>query len=128
MSLKKIHDILVIDDDPVLIKLLDEQLKKAGYAVTVAREAPLGLQFAMTNDYDVIILDVMMPIINGYNICKLLKTQEHKKHTPIILLTSRDQREDVQIGMDMGANAYLTKPVNIDELLRAMETVSQTHA
>ena len=124
MSQEQMKRILVVDDDPVQVKLLGETLKKRGFDVTTTTEAADGLQKAMLNHPDLIILDVMMPVINGYNFCKLLKDQPDRKHIPIILLTSRDNIEDVKIGLKMGANAYLTKPVNMEELLKTIHMVS----
>ena len=118
-------NILVVDDDPVLTKLLHSTLTQKGFNVTATENAADGLQFAIKNHPDLIILDVMMPIINGYNFCRLLKNEEGKKHIPIILLTARDKMDDVQIGMEMGAEAYLTKPVNMDELLKTIQMVSR---
>jgi len=116
--------ILVVDDDPVLTKLLHSTLTQKGYEVTAAQDAADGLQTAIHQHPDLIILDVMMPIINGYNFCRLLKNEEGKKDIPIILLTARDEMDDVEIGMQMGAEAYLTKPVNMDELFRTIKVVS----
>lgn len=119
-----IKNILVVDDDPVQIKLLSEALTGKGFEISTSIEAAKGLQMAMDLTPDMIILDVMMPIINGYNFCKLIKSQDIKKAIPIILLTSRDQKEDIEIGMDVGADAYLTKPVNITELLRTINCIA----
>lgn len=116
--------VLVIDDDPTLIKMLEKCLEGKGYKVQVSQDAPQGLQEAMINHPDLIVLDVMMPVINGYNICRLLKDEEATKDIPIILLTSRDAREDVAIGMDMGADAYLIKPVDTNELFKMIELLS----
>jgi len=118
-------EILVVDDDPVLIKLLHSTLTEKGFKVTAMSNAADGLQCAIKNHPGLIILDVMMPIINGYNFCRLLKNEEGKKNIPIILLTARDQMDDVEIGMEMGAEAYLTKPVNMGELLRTIQTLTR---
>ena len=123
----KIHKILVVDDDPVQNKLLESRLAQNGYSVQVANDAPDGLQTAMSTHPHCVILDVMMPIINGYNFCRILKNEMNRKDLGIILLTSRDKLEDIQIGMDMGADAYLIKPVNIDELLRTIKVVENNH-
>ncbi|MCA9409310.1 MAG: response regulator [Candidatus Omnitrophica bacterium] len=120
---KKIESVLVVDDDPVQTRLLESRLKENGYKITVTTEAAEGLQIAMDQKPDLIVLDVMMPIINGYNFCKLLKTEKLDKRIAIILLTSRDDKEDVEIGLEMGADAYLTKPVNIEELLKTIKVV-----
>ncbi len=119
----KIQSILVVDDDPVQNKLLESRLAQNGYAVKISNDAADGLQMAMNTQPHCIILDVMMPIINGYNFCHLLKSQEKHKNIAVILLTSRDKMEDVEIGLQMGADAYLMKPVNMDELLRTIKVV-----
>lgn len=113
--------ILIVDDDPVMGKLVSEVLTKNGYQTHVASEAAEGLQMAINLELDLIILDVMMPIINGYNFCRLLKVQEGKQDVPVIFLTSRDAHEDAQIGREMGASAYMTKPVNTEVLLMKLE-------
>jgi DNA-binding response OmpR family regulator len=112
--------ILVVDDDPGIVKLLESRLKANDYAVLTATEAADGLELAMGSNPDLIVLDVMMPIINGYNFCRLLKSQEKQKSIPVIFLTSRDAADDIKIGKDMGAEAYLTKPVNMDALLNTI--------
>ncbi len=117
--------ILVVDDDRIQIRLLEGVLGDSGYKVTTACEAAEGLQLAMDSGPDLIILDVMMPIINGYNFCRLLKSEEQQKHIPIIFLTSRDEEDDIQIGREMGAEAYLTKPVNVGELLEKIKDLIQ---
>ena len=115
--------ILVVDDDLVQLKLLEGILTAKGYHVLTAQEAAVGLQLAMQEHPNLILLDVMMPIINGFNFCKLLKSEEKQKHISIILITSRDEKADVDIGMDMGADAYLTKPINTEELLKTIKFV-----
>ena len=112
--------ILVVDDDPTEIKLLSGLLATHGFKIISASDAPEGLQMAIQQFPHLIILDVMMPIINGYNFCHLLKSQQKHKHIPIILLTSRGEEKDFEIGKQMGADVYLTKPVNTEELLKAV--------
>jgi DNA-binding response OmpR family regulator len=113
--------ILVIDDDPVQIRLLEKRLGESGYAVSTATEAAEGLQAAMDEYPDLIILDVMMPIINGYNLCQLLKNDKKHKNIPIVMLTSRDKEKDKEIGHDVGADAYLIKPVDMPVLLTKIQ-------
>ncbi|MGE0268264.1 MAG: PleD family two-component system response regulator [Candidatus Omnitrophota bacterium] len=115
--------ILIVDDDPVEIKLLSKILTEHQYRVTTAGEADLGLQLAMDQCPDILILDVMMPVINGYNFCQLLKNEEKQKDIKVIMVTARDELEDINIGMEMGADAYLTKPINTGELLRTIKVV-----
>ncbi len=119
----KIKKVLIVDDDPVMVKMLEARLKANGYEVSAVTEATDGLQIAMDTLPDLVILDVMMPIINGYNFCRLLKADEKGKNVAIILLTSRNEIEDIKTGFEMGADAYLTKPINIDKLLDTIKVI-----
>jgi DNA-binding response OmpR family regulator len=112
-----------VDDDRTITVLLEKYLQKNGYEVTAVNEASEGLEFAMTRKPDLIILDVMMPIINGFNFCRLINAEEDSKGIPIILLTSRNKLKDIEIGLEMGAEAYLIKPLNIEELLRTIKII-----
>lgn len=109
--------ILVIDDDPLLIKLAENVLTANGYEVITTQEAAVGLEIALKQRPALIILDVMMPIINGYNICRLIKSEEGCPGIPVILLTSRSEDKDREIGVEVGADAYIAKPFNTDDLL-----------
>lgn len=124
---KRISKVLVIDDDQGVIRLVETVLKAKGYEVLAADEAPLGLELAMKENPGLIILDVMMPIINGFNICRLLKSHPTHKHIPIILLTSRATEDDRRIGAEVGANAYMVKPLNTPEFLTKVRELFQTH-
>jgi DNA-binding response OmpR family regulator len=115
--------LLVIDDDPSLLKLVETLLKSKGYEVIIANEAPVGLEIAYKTEVDLIILDVMMPVINGFNICRLLKSEESRRHIPVILLTSRSAESDYCIGLEVGANAYLSKPFETKEFLAKVEEI-----
>lgn len=122
----RIKKILVVDDDPTLTVLVSKCLKSSGYEVTAVTEAEEGLEIAMKRKPDLVILDVMMPIINGFNFCRLLKQEEHLKDIPILLLTSRDQMRDIEIGLEMGAEAYLVKPLNTVELLKTIKVIESS--
>ncbi len=109
--------ILLIDDDPLVIQLVRRVLQANGFSVVPVSEAPQGLELALKDPPDLIILDVMMPIINGFNVCRLLKGQEGCRRVPVLLLSSRSADEDRRIGEEVGADAYLGKPFNTGELL-----------
>ena len=115
--------ILVVDDDPVIVRMLESKLQSNGYEVITSQEATNGLEIAIKEFPDLIILDVMMPIVNGYNFCRLLKSQEKHKDIPIMMLTSRSEAEDRRIGKEVGADAYVLKPFNIDELLGTVRSL-----
>jgi len=118
--------ILVVDDDPVIVRTLEGNLKANGYEVMVAQEATDGLEKAFKQSPELIILDVMMPIINGFNFCRLLKSQEKHRGIPVIMLTSRVEEEDRKIGLEVGADAYLAKPFKTDELLARIKELLKT--
>ena len=113
--------ILVIDDDPTLTKLVESRLNANGFAAMSFNDAAIGLETAMKKIPDLVILDVMMPIINGYNMCSLLKSEQKTKKIPIIMLTSRSEDQDKAIGKEVGADVYLTKPFKMEELLKTVE-------
>lgn len=114
------YRILVIDDNPMIVKLVEGILVSQGYGVFTVTEAPQGLEVAMKEKFDLIVLDVMLPIINGFNMCRLLKSQAGLQATPIILLTSRTGEDDRKIGEEVGANAYLAKPFNTEQFLETV--------
>ncbi len=120
---RKIRKILVVDDDRTITDLLKKYLEKNGYEVIAINEASEGLELAMTRKPDLIVLDVMMPIINGFNFCRLVKAEEDTRDIPIILLTSRNKMKDIEIGLEMGAEAYLIKPLNIEELIKTIKLI-----
>ena len=107
--------ILVVEDEHRLAQAIREGLEQERYAVDVAYDGEDGLNSASTDEYDLIILDVMLPIMNGYEVCKRLRSEGN--HTPILMLTAKDQDSDVVAGLDNGADDYLAKPFSFDVLL-----------
>jgi len=118
--------ILVVDDDPVIVRTLEGNLKSSGYEVLVSQDATEGLEKAFKQSPQLIILDVMMPIINGFNFCRLLKSQEQHRGILIIMLTSRAEEEDRKIGMEVGADAYIVKPFKTEDLLARIKELLKT--
>jgi len=113
--------IFVIDDDTSITKLLDSLLTHNGYTVLVAHDGLDGIvQVRKNNSIDLILLDVMMPELNGYDVCRDLKFDDRFKHIPIILLTSREQELDSRIGQLMGIE-YIQKPINTKTLLEKVK-------
>ncbi len=119
--------ILIIDDDLTVIKLAGSILSSGGYDVISSTDAPVGLEMAMKEKVDLIVLDVMIPVINGFNICRLLKSQEKFKKIPIILLTSRAEDEDRKIGLEVGADEYIAKPLNREHFLKTVGELLKKH-
>src|SRR5580698_1405684 len=114
--------ILVVDDDKAVTALLDSLLSSHGYTVLVANDGLDGMVQVKKNIPDLIVLDVMMPEINGYDVCSNLKFDEKLKHIPIIVLTSREQELDPRIGQLMGIS-YMHKPLDSKLLLERIQTV-----
>ena len=107
--------VLLIEDDVMITRLLKEGLEDESYAVDVANDGSEGYRTAAADDYDVIILDIMLPEMNGYEVCRALRNDGNK--TPILMLTARDAERDIVEGLDMGADDYLAKPFSFDVLL-----------
>ena len=107
--------ILVVEDEKKVASFLERGLREEGYAVDVAHDGDDGLLKAVVNDYDLLILDVMMPGRSGLEVVRELREREDT--TPVLMLTARDAEQDVVLGLDAGADDYLTKPFGFDELL-----------
>ena len=116
MSIDK-KRILVIDDNPQLVDLLKIRLEYSGFEVLAAFDGKEGLEKARSNNPDLIILDVMLPKINGYKVCRLLKFDIKYKQIPIIMLSSRAKSSDAEVGYRTGANEYLFKPYDPKKLI-----------
>ncbi len=114
-------NILIIEDEPTLARLLSYNLKQVGYDIQVKDHGNEGFQEAMANTYDLIILDVMLPGMNGFEILAKLRQQENA--TPVIFLTARNAEEEVVQGLKYGADDYLTKPFGVSELLARVAVV-----
>ncbi len=107
--------ILLIEDDIAISRLLKEGLEDESYAVDVAHDGGEGYRTASADEYDVIILDIMLPEMDGYEVCRALRKDGNK--TPILMLTARDAERDIVEGLDTGADDYLAKPFSFDVLL-----------
>jgi DNA-binding response OmpR family regulator len=107
--------VLIVEDDPALLRGLTDNFRYEGYEVAVATDGEAGLNAALDGKPDLIVLDIMLPKINGYEICRLLR--EEKLDVPIIMLTAKGQESDIVMGLDLGADDYVTKPFRIKELL-----------
>jgi DNA-binding response OmpR family regulator len=109
--------ILVVDDDQVIQQLLKVNLELEGYAVDVAEDGEEALEMFDARQPDLILLDIMMPRLDGWEVCRRLKEGEDSANVPIVLLSARAQEADVQRGTEMGVAAYVTKPFDPIQLL-----------
>jgi len=118
MSQKKI---LVVDDEVDLVETIRFPLEAEGFNVLVAYNGEDALNQARTENPDLILLDIMLPKLDGYKVCRLLKFDERYRNIPIIMLTARVQEKDKTIGMETGADEYITKPFDMDKLLEKVK-------
>ena len=116
--------ILIIEDDLKIINFLKKGLEEECYIVDSSTNGDEGLYLASVNEYDLILLDIMLPIKDGFEVCKALRTS--KNQTPIIMLTAKDSIEDKIKGLDIGANDYLAKPFSFAELLARIRVQLRT--
>ena len=107
--------VLVVEDDPTMLIALRDNFEFKGYKVLTAADGEKGLKAALNGRPDLIILDIMLPKINGYEICRLVR--EQKLDMPIIMLTAKGEESDIVLGLNLGADDYVTKPFSIKELL-----------
>lgn len=106
--------ILVVDDEAPIVDILNFNLTKSGYRVITAYDGEEGYNLAVTEKPDLILLDVMLPKMDGFEVCRKVRD---KQQTPIIMLTARDEEVDKVLGLELGADDYMTKPFSVRELL-----------
>ena len=107
--------VLIVEDERAIVEILKFNLKREGYETLEALDGQTGLQLAQTEDPDLILLDVMLPKMNGFDICKTLRGEN--RTTPIIMLTAREEEMDKVFGLETGADDYMTKPFSMKELM-----------
>src|SRR5437762_13812396 len=117
--------ILVVEDEPRLLRNLAKALREEGYAVDSADAGDVGLHKAESYDYDAIVLDVMLPQLDGWEVLERLRKQ---KQTPVLMLTARDAGKDRVKGLDTGADDYLVKPFDLPELLARLRALIRRSA
>ncbi|SOC38925.1 response regulator transcription factor [Salinicoccus kekensis] len=106
--------VLVIEDELNLARFIELELKHEGYAVTLSADGEDGLDKALNQDFDCILLDLMLPALNGLEVCRRIRKS---KNTPIIMITAKGETYDKVVGLDYGADDYIVKPFEIEELL-----------
>ncbi|MFP4470332.1 MAG: response regulator [Bacteroidales bacterium] len=121
MNAKKFR-ILIVDDIPTNIQVLGNILRKAGYEVAFTDNGSDAIDKARKFDYDLILLDIMMPGMDGFETCRLLKNEDETKHIPVIFLTAKSDSDSLVKGFELGAVDYLTKPFKTAELLARVQT------
>lgn len=120
MSAKK--RVLMADDSKTALMMATTALKSSPYEVTTAADGEEALNKALADPPDVVVLDVMMPKLDGFEVCRRLRAADATKHLPIIMLTTRGESQNREVGRTCGATEYLTKPLNMAEFLGTLKT------
>ena len=115
--------LLVVEDEPEMAELLRKGLEEENHRVVLATDGREALELARTYDFDAIVLDVMLPVMDGYAVTRSLRRSERR--TPILMLTARDAVRDIAKGLDGGADDYLTKPFSFVELLARLRSIAR---
>ncbi len=115
--------ILVADDEPELVELVEFNLKQAGYSIATAVDGAEALKKARSQPPDLILLDIMMPEMDGLEVCKILRREPATAKVPIIMLTAKASEIDRVLGLELGADDYLTKPFSVRELLLRIKKI-----
>jgi DNA-binding response OmpR family regulator len=115
-------NLLIVDDLPENIKVLGNSLQNDNYRITFATNGQQAIEMAIKNSVDLILLDIMMPGMDGFEVCRRLKGEDRTRHIPIIFITAKTEKEDIVQGFESGAVDYVTKPFNAAELSARVQT------
>ncbi len=122
-SKEKPVKIAVIDDDPSMVKVLRIMLTSSGYEVVEATSGTRGFMVAKRELPDLVLLDIMMPDVDGFEVCRRLKLDPDTKNIPVIFVSAKTGLEHVEMGLSMGADGYITKPFELKDILDKIEEV-----
>ena len=113
--------ILIVDDEPNIVMTLEYTFKKSNYEVFIARDGQEALDILKTNFPDVIILDIMMPMVDGFATLEQIRKDATLQHTKVMFLSAKNKESDIEKGMALGADAYMTKPFSIKKVVEKVE-------
>jgi DNA-binding response OmpR family regulator len=113
--------ILIVDDEPNIVMTLEYTFKKSNYEVFIARDGQEALDILKTNYPDVIILDIMMPMVDGFATLEQIRKDENLQHTKVMFLSAKNKESDIEKGLALGADAYMTKPFSIKKVVEKVE-------
>jgi DNA-binding response OmpR family regulator len=117
--------ILIIEDDPTILRVVKDNCVAKGHRVITARNGEEGLDAALNRRPDLVLLDIMLPKVNGYEICRAIRAE--KLEMPILMLTAKGQEEDIVRGLELGADDYITKPFGVRELMARVQAFLRRH-
>lgn len=115
------HKILVVDDDPYILMSLEFLMRKNGFDVMVARNGTEALELVEKQIPDLVLLDIMMPDVDGYEICRYIKKSARLKATRVVFISAKSKESDIQKSYELGASLYITKPFSTRELLKQVK-------
>ena len=122
------YKILVVDDEPPIVRLMEFILARQGHQMLVAVNGEEALEKVRTQNPDLVLLDIMMPRIDGYEVARTLRADPATADLPIIMLSAKAQEEDIQKGIDVGVNEYITKPFSPEQLVHVVtDYLSRVH-
>ena len=113
--------ILIVDDEPNIVMTLEYTFKKSNYVVFIARDGQEALDILKTNFPDVIILDIMMPMVDGFATLEQIRKDDNLQHTKVMFLSAKNKESDIEKGLALGADAYMTKPFSIKKVVEKVE-------
>jgi DNA-binding response OmpR family regulator len=113
--------ILIVDDDPNIVMTLEYTFKKSNYEVFIARDGQEALDILKTNFPNVIILDIMMPMVDGFATLEQIRKDANLQHTKVMFLSAKNKESDIEKGLALGADAYMTKPFSIKKVVEKVE-------
>ena len=113
--------ILIVDDEPNIVMTLEYTFKKSNYEVFIARDGQEALDILKNNFPDVIILDIMMPMVDGFATLEQIRKDDNLQHTKVMFLSAKNKESDIEKGLALGADAYMTKPFSIKKVVEKVE-------
>ena len=134
MEIKKIYQneknrtmskVLIVDDEPNILMSLEFLMRKEKYDVLIARDGAEALKIIESDHPDVIVLDIMMPKVDGYEVCEMIKYDPTLNHSKVIFLSAKSKESDIQKGYDAGADLYLTKPFSTRKLMKEIKEMTR---
>ena len=124
MHTKPKAKVLVVDDEPNILMSLEFLMRKSGYEVFIARDGAEALQLVYEQHPDVVVLDIMMPMVDGYEVCQLIKSTPDLQQIRVIFLSAKSKESDIERGYAAGADLYLTKPFSTKELVKRIQELT----
>lgn len=122
--MKASQKILIVDDEPGIVMSLEFLMKKEGYQVYIARDGAEALDIIRQEHPDLVVLDVMMPSVDGYEVCRQVKEDEFLRRTKVIFLSAKSKDTDIEKGLSLGADLYLTKPFSTRNLMAKVQELT----